>query len=191
MAKKERKPIVKYLISSATMYAYMLVFSLFGLIFLADTIWAWVRIVMGIVFLLPPLVLAYFSGSKEGEKKYKFLSRDSLLDIKNARSVKINYAESLLHTVFFSAPMLILIVVSVIAKNTVVRGIVGVIYMSVTVLLNGVGVDMSVINAWSLLYYIPPILLTVAVFSLGYIIACLKLKRQQADIVGELRSFDI
>lgn len=76
--KKERKPIVTYLISSAKMYLYTLIFTFVGFVFVATDLNRILVLVMGIVFIAPVVILNFVSGKKEGEKEYKRLNKSLL-----------------------------------------------------------------------------------------------------------------
>ena len=67
----ERKPIIEYLLTSGGMYLYSVMFSIFGIIFILDQIPGFVKILLGIVFIAPAVIVEFQKGKFSGEKEYK------------------------------------------------------------------------------------------------------------------------
>ncbi len=191
MAKKKRKPWQQYLSTSGMMYVYSLLFSVAAMVFLMDNIPAWVQIIMGILFAVPVYALFYISGKREGEEMYKDISKGTLTTIHDKAPMKVPVYRSVLYTLGYAVPLIVLTLIAAFGRIAIVRGIVSIFLMPATLVYLGAGVlnfDEVTLN---LLYiYLPVIVFGCGVYVFGYLKSVLIMRRRQGEIESELRSFD-
>lgn len=190
--KKQRKPIVTYTLNTLLLYGYTIIFSVAAFIFLMDKIPAWVQIIIGPLFLAPSVIMFFITGRREGEAVYKSYTAGTLTTIHNKEAIRIPLYKSLYHVIGYGVPLIVLAILASATRVAWVRGIVAFIEMPITVFFVGTGaLDLNLGVGWEVVYiYVPFILVMCAVFCAGYVFAVYKLKRQQAEIESELRSFD-
>ena len=173
------------------MYVYSIIFSVAATVFIIDKIPDWVKIIMGVLFIVPVCALFFITGRKEGESMYREATRGTLTVIHDKTPVKIPAYKCIFHVVGFGAPLIVLTVIAAFAKAAFLRGIVSFILMPATVTFIGLGIiDFETVSLNLLYTYIPVIIIICGVFVFGYMKSVLLLKRRQGEIESELRSFD-
>lgn len=189
--KKERKPVVEYLISSLVILAVSLIFSIISIVFFADTIPGWVQFLVSFVFIAPIWFLTFTQGKGAGEKLYKKRSETSLNDIHRSVAIDIPYYKCIYHVLVYAVPLLILTILCVILDNVGVHLAVALFIMPITLMFSSINViAMTNLNFVLLIIYVLYILIISGAFILGFFLKIAALRRQQRDIENELRQFN-
>ncbi len=187
--KKERKPIVDYLLSSGAMYLFTVVFAILGFVFIAENIDAIWKILMGILFFVPTAMICFNNGKTAGEKEYKKLNKDMLSDIHTRRYTEVKLYKSVFHVIFYVASALILILIAEIFQIQPLQGGMLIVFIAMTLLFMGMGaIDISKVTWMAVVPIALHVLLTSGLFILGYVIGVNTLRKRSADIVNEIRS---
>ncbi len=190
MIKKQKA--TKYFITSGLFYLYCLIFSLFSLVFLSDSIPKAVTVIFGFVFMAPIAIVIFFSGKTCGEKDFKETAAEQSDKNSNVfTAVKMKYSNIPLYFVSFAAPLIILLILGIALNNAIIHGIVFFLLMPVSLIFNTLGViTVDPITWLSFAVYLPSILLLCGFFVLGYLLRVFKLVNQRRDIASELRMFN-
>lgn len=195
--KKKFNPALRHMIIGGKMILYMLIFSLLASVFLMDTIPFWVRMIAGLVFIIPEAFVIFNMGKGQGEKDYKVETKNSLADIHSLKYTSFNIFKPILSVLTFAIPFLILIILSLILGSfgvhaaLTLRGIVSILFLPISIFFISCGVlNFKVINWYSGMIFIPSILLICAIYIFGYYVMFMKLKKQQRNIENEIRTFN-
>lgn len=191
MKKETKKEIVRYVLTSLTLYGFALVFSLLSLIFIVDKIPNWVQFIVSFLFIAPTFYISFIQGKSNGEKLFKARAKTSLTDLHAEEAIDLPYHKCVFHVLGFVVPLVLCTVFAVIFKNTVLRIIVYGFEFPMALMFSSVHVmDLSVSSPIMLAAFLPYTLLLAGMFILGYLLSLYRLKRRQADIQSELRMFD-
>lgn len=181
----------EYVFSSLIMLGVSLIFSLIGIVFLVDTIPSWIRVIVGFIFIAPLFILFYNCGKGSGEKLYRKCSKNSLTDLHSGQGVEIPLHKCIFHVLIYAIPLLIIIVLMFLLKNTILHLIVTLFLSPITVIFTALNVFPAGVIVWQMLItYIPLLLIYCGAFISGYVLKINKLKNQQRDIESELRMFN-
>lgn len=187
----ERKPIVEYLLSSGGMYVYTVVFSIFGVIFIIDAIPGWAKILLGIVFLAPVIILNFHRGKTSGEKAYKLKNKTILSDIHSQKITYVNPFVSILHTLPYFLSAILLTVLGVAAKQQWLQGIMQLLFIPSTLIFMGSGImQLGTLTWFSVLSVGIFAFLVSAAFVSGYFLSIAMLKNRASELVNEIRSYE-
>ena len=188
--KKERKPIVTYLLSSAKMYLYTLIFTFVGFVFVAADLNRIVVLIMGIVFIAPVIILNYVSGKKEGETEYKKLNKSLLTDVHKQTHFKVKTIKSVYHVLGFFVLSLVLILVAELCRWQSLQGAMLILFTPTTLIFKACGIlDISVLSWFAMLPTMIYVVICCASFIIGYVLTVSKLRRRDTELVSEIRSY--
>ena len=188
--KKERKPIVTYLISSAKMYLYTLIFTFVGFVFVATDLNRILVLVMGIVFIAPVIILNFISGKKEGDKEYKRLNKSLLTDVHKQTHFQVKTIKSVFHVLGFFLSALVLILIAELCRWQWLQGAMLILFTPTTLIFKACGIlDISILSWFAVLPTMIYVVLCCASFILGYVISVSTLRRRDTELVSEIRSY--
>lgn len=189
----ERKPIIEYLLTSGGMYLYSVMFSIFGIIFIMDQIPGFVKILLGIVFIAPVVIVEFQKGKFAGEKEYKIKNKLILSDIHSKKTIKINFFKSLLYVLPFVVSALLFTVLGIVLKQQWLQGAMLLIFLPMTLVFTGAGLikfEAGFISWYSLLSVGLSVVIVSAGFIAGYVYSVRSLKNRAIEIVNEIRSYE-
>lgn len=188
--KKERKPIVTYLLSSLKMYLYTFIFTIVGFVFIATDINRILVLVMGIIFLAPVTILNFTSGKKEGETEYKRLNKTLLTDIHTQSHVQVKLIKSVYHVLGFFASALVLIVLAEIFGWLWLQGVMQIVFTPTTLIFSACGILKVGTLSWlAVLSVMSFVVICCAAFIIGYVTSVNSLRRRATELVSEIRSY--
>ena len=188
-----RKPVVEYLLSSCGMYLYSVIFSVFGIIFIMDQIPGFVKILLGVVFAAPAVIVEFQKGKIAGEKEYKLKNKSILSDIHAKSSIRINPFKSVLYVIPFVASALLFTVLSVALKQQWMQGLMLLIFLPLTLIFMGAGIlklEMGFVSWFSLLSVGISVLIVSAGFIAGFVYSVNSLNNRAIEIVNEIRNYE-
>lgn len=190
MKKEPKNKMTRYILNGGAMLLYSIIFSIIGIIFMVDKIPKIVQLLVGIVFQAPVMIIFFSLGKSEADKDYKIISKNTLNDIHNKKGLEIKWYKSLFYTISYAAPLLLLLILGVIIGNITLRGIVSLVLLPATLFFLGCNtLNFQAINFWSLIMYVPVILIGCGIFIIGYVLKMKIMKKQQAEIENELRTY--
>lgn len=172
---------------------YSVMFSIFGIIFILDQIPGFVKILLGIVFIAPAVIVEFQKGKFSGEKEYKLKNKSILSDIHSNKTIKINIFKSLLYVLPFVVSALLFTVLGIVLKQQWLQGAMLLIFLPMTLVFTGAGLvkfEAGFISWYSLLSVGLSVVIVSAGFIAGYVYSVKSLKNRAIEIVNEIRSYE-
>ncbi len=185
----ERKLIVEALIYSGLIFLYVIVFSVCGVFFItADAFW---QLLLGSVFILPPVIMVSAKAKTIGERDYRIKNRTVLTDIHSQKIVKVNSLKGLLYIAPFMALSLLLTLIAEIAKIQAIQGIMLILFMPTTLLFQGVGLlSIKRLSWYSMLSISVMVIIISVAFFVGYYLGIRSMRTRNEEMINEIRSFE-
>lgn len=191
MKKETKKALKEYLATSGILYLFSLVLSLFSVIFILDKIPKWIQFIVSFFFMAPLFYLAFVNGLSSGEKMYKENAQVALGDLHSAQSMSLPYYKCIFHVLGYVVPLCLLFTVATLAKVQVLKVVGCGFIFPVVLLFSSINViSAAKVSLLDLAVILPYIVLLAGVFVFGYLLKAWRLKKQHAQLQGELRSFD-
>lgn len=188
--KKERKPIVTYLLSSAKMYIYTLIFTFVGFVFITTDLNRILVLVMGIIFLAPVTILNFTSGKKEGETEYKRLNKTLLTDVHTQTHVNVKLVKSVFHVLGYFVSAFVLILIAELCGWLWLQGALQILFTPTTLIFSACGIlSVGKLSWLSMLSVMSFVVICCAAFILGYVLGVNALRRRSTELVSEIRSY--
>lgn len=186
-----RSTLAECFITSGSMYLYTIVFSIFGLIFIIDVIPWWVKILIGIAFLAPIIIVLFQKGKTAGETAHKLKNKTILSDIHSQKIEKVNIFISFLNVAPFLLSSVLLTLIAIVSRQQWLQGFMILLFVPTTLIFSGAGIlDMNIISWFSLLSVSIFAVLASAAYIIGYIIGVQLLKNRSTELVNEIRSYE-
>ena len=188
----ERKSAIKdYASTTGMLYLFSLMLSMFSVVFIIDAVPKWIRFLVSFLFLAPLFYLAFYQGLTSGEKLYKKAAKSVLGDLHGMKQVHAPYYKCIYYVIGYVLPLWIVFIVATITKLTLVRFIGLAFTFPIMLLFSSVKVlDLGAVKPVDLAVFLPYVLVLAGVFAIGFVLKVQRLKKQQADIQSELRSFN-
>lgn len=171
---------------------YSVMFSIFGIIFIMDQIPGFVKILLGIVFIAPVVIVEFQKGKFAGEKEYKLKNKLILSDIHSKKTIKINFFKSLLYVLPFVVSALLFTVLGIVLKQQWLQGAM-LLILPMALVFTGAGLikfEAGFISWYSLLSVGLSVVIVSAGFIAGYVYSVRSLKNRAIEIVNEIRSYE-
>lgn len=190
--KSDRGPIAECIVTSLMMLVYTVVFSLAGVVFLIDVIPSWIRIAVGILFLLPICALALQAGIDSSIKDYAKGNNGLYADIHDRRATRVNPFVPILRVLPYILFQMGGILIAVLCSVQWLQAIFLIVNMPSTLVFMSVGVISITagVTYFAVLVVGVVVLLVVGLYVGGYIFTYIKKSRQTAEIVTEIRNYD-
>lgn len=186
---KYRKPIVEYLLSSLYAFGYTLLFDLFGMAFLVNTLHPVFILVMSVAILFPVIMLLYVNGKKAAEKDFKKKNTNSMANVRRYAVNKISPLKAFLHMALFIGLPMVLILISQALPGAQLQAIMSLIFVQSTTFFQALGVyNYLYLSWWSVLALAIHLVVTAGTFIATYMITAIRLNNNATDIVNEIRS---
>ena len=186
---KYRKPIVEYILSSLYAFGYTLLFDLFGVAFMVNTLHPIFVMIMSVAVLVPVSLLLYVNGKKSAEKDFKRVNTNYMNNIGRYSVNKVNPLKSLLHMSFFIGIPMVLILVGQALPGAYIQAFVSLFFVQSMTFFTALGVyNYLVLSWWSVLAVFVHLLCTAGVFIVTYIVTIVRLNNNALDIANEIRS---
>lgn len=190
--KSDRGPIAECIVTSAMMLVYTVVFSLAGVVFLMDIIPAWIRIAVGVLFLVPICALALQGGVDAAVRDYAKGNNGLYAEIHDRRVTRVNPLVPILRVLPYLIFQIGGVLIAVLCSAQWLQAIFLIVNMPSTLIFMSVGL-ISVtagVTYYSVLVVGVVVLLVVGLYVGGYIVTFIKKSRQTAEIVTEIRNYD-
>lgn len=186
---KERKLWVESLMYSGLTYLYVLSLGIWGIFFItADAFW---QLLLGVVFLIAPLIMVFSRAMGIGERDYRLKNRAVLTDIHTQKIEKVNPFRAILYMLPFVVISLLLVFIAEVAKVQFLHGFSLILFLPTTLLFQGFGLfDFKTLSWFAMLSVSVMVVAVAVVFCLGYYRGIKSMQQKNEEMVNEIRSFE-
>lgn len=186
---KYHKPFVEYLLSSTFAFGYALLFDIFGIAFIIDSLNPIFVVIMSIALIIPVSTLMYVNGKNAGIKDFKQVNTNRINNANKYAVNKVSPYKALLHMSFFILLPLILVIVAQFLPGPQLQAVICLLFIQATTLLKGFGIyNFMELSWWSVLSTAIYLLCTAGVFIVSYAIQVVRLRNNATEIVNEIRN---
>ena len=185
----ERNIWIEALMYSGLIYLYVIALGVWGVCFITvDSFW---QLLLGTVFLAPPLIITFAKAKAIGERDFKLKNRAVLTDIHMQRIVKVSPFKSLLYMLPFVALSLLIIFLGELLKVRVLQFIALIVFMPTTLVFQGLKlIELASFSWYAMLSVSVMVALVVLLFFLGYWCGVRSMRIKNEEMVNEIRSFE-
>lgn len=190
--KKEKSPVAKAFINSGFLLLYSLAFNVFAWFFIGNNVAWYVKILVGIAFLFPGMIMCFARGTSMSEKEFRNLNNAVLTDVHEQSYVNLHRGLPFLYVAPFVVIPIFICFVGIISKIQFFQGLVTFFFMPGTLIFMGLGLfpKISVISWYALLAVAFAVILQSIAFVLGYYKGIANVKKKNKELASEIRSFD-
>ena len=190
---KEHSLAVETLLNCGNMYLFTIIFSIFGIIFILDSIPSAAKIAIGAVFIIPVGVVQFAKGRAAGEKEYKLRNQTTLSDIHSQRINNVNTLKPFILVLPYVLSAILLTVIAVTAKIQWIQGVMLIIFIPITLIFLGSGIivlDGTGVTWYSVLAVSVFVIVISTAYVVGYFYGVHTLKKRASELVNEIRSYE-
>lgn len=184
--------LVNSLLTSGYLYFFTIMFSIFGIIFIGDTIKPWLKVIIGIAFMFPNVCIFFLKARTIATRDYNELNDTVLSDIHKQSFRSVSYFRSIIYILPYVVSALLLIIVFVAARVKLMVGIMEIMFAPMTLIFLGIGAhvnDASLISWTSVAIVGIYVAIMCASFIVGYIVAIRTSKAKTHALINEIRSY--
>ncbi len=189
---KKQNFFVECLKISAYMYFFTAMFSIFSIVFIGTTIKPWLKIIIGIAFLLPNLFIFYAKARMVASKDFNAKNDTILSNIHEHKFNNLNCFKSILYALPYSLSAILLESIFVLAKIKVLIGIFEILFAPSTLFFIGIGAhhnDANLITWMSVAIVATYVILATIAFVVGYFVSIKKNIEKTQSLIQEIRSY--
>ncbi len=185
----EKNIWIEALMYSGLVYLYVLALGVWGVCFITvDSFW---QLLLGTVFLAPPLIIVFAKAKAIGERDFKLKNRAVLTDIHSQKIVKVNLFKSLLYMLPFIVLSLLIIFLGELLKVRILQFIALIVFMPTTLVFQGLKlIELASFSWYAMLSVSVMVVLVVLLFFLGYWWGARSMRIKNEEMVNEIRSFE-
>ena len=181
------------LATSGYMYFFTAMFSIFGIIFIGDSIKPWLKVVVGIAFIIPNAIIFFSKARMVATRDYNEKNDTVLSNIHTQTFYSVNYFKSVLYVLPYVISALSITAIFIATKVKFVVGIIEILFAPSTLFFIGIGAhanEPKLISWMTLAIVATYVFIAMIAFVIGYITSVRSNREKTQSLVHEIRTYE-